>query len=77
MDKDLCHYNIELTYLLFNDDSNLLNSAIELIEGDFSLVVDIEELEALGQESFLTLVGWALLRDLSSHLVLKAIVEDS
>jgi hypothetical protein len=60
------------TNLLLDDDSNLLDSAVELVEGDLALVVDVEELEALSQESLLTLVGRALLRDLRSHLSLKA-----
>lgn len=48
-------------YLFFDDDANLLYSAIELVEGHLALVMYIEELECLGHEAVLALVGRALL----------------
>jgi len=34
-------------YILFDDDSYLLNGSVELVEVDFTLVVDVEEFKAL------------------------------
>jgi hypothetical protein len=36
------------SHVLVNDDSNLFDCSEELVEVDLSLVVDVEELEALG-----------------------------
>ena len=48
-------------YLSLDEDSDLLNSAIELLEVDLTLVVDVEVLETLCKETLLTLVGRAFL----------------
>ena len=63
---------MQISYLLADDDSYLLYGAVELLEGHLSLVVDVEELEALGQESLFPLVGRTLLHQLGLHLRLKA-----
>ena len=54
-------------YLFFDYYSDLLDSAVKLVEGDTSLVVDIEKLEAFSEVSLLCLRLCALLR----HLGLK------
>jgi len=38
---------LRLAYLFLNDDTDLLNSSIELFEVNFTLVVDVKELETL------------------------------
>ena len=40
-------------YVLFYDNTDLFDCAVKLIEVDLSFIVNIEELEALGQESLL------------------------
>ncbi len=59
-------------YLSFNDNSDLLDRAAELIKVDVSLVVDVEELEGLRQERVFALVGGALLEELLAQLCLEA-----
>jgi hypothetical protein len=56
-----------LNYLSRDDDSDLLNGAVELIKVNLTLVLDVEEFEALSQESLLSLVGRAFLHKLGFH----------
>ena len=58
-------------FLYTNDHANFLNGTVELVEGNLSLVVDVEELELLSQESFFILRGWALLHEFGPHLCLE------
>jgi hypothetical protein len=60
------------TYILLNDHSHFLYGPGELIEVDLSLVVDVEKLESLGQETVLLLVCGALLDKFGLQLTLKA-----
>ena len=63
-----------MAYRFLDDDANLLNGAVELVEVDSALVVDVEELEALLQETFLPLVLGALLGDLGPEVDLKSMI---
>ncbi len=58
-------------YIFLDDDAYLLDCAVELIEVDLALVVDVEKLKALGQEALLALRRGTLLHYLGSHFALK------
>jgi len=60
------------SYLFLNDDTDLLNGAEELVEVDFSFVLNVEKLETLGQKTLFALGGRTFLGNLGFHLSLEA-----
>lgn len=60
-----------LEVLFADDDTNFLNGSVELVEVHESFVMNIEELEALGKECFLTLLRRAFLHDLCFQFLLE------
>ena len=64
---------IKFIYLFLNDHTDLLYCAIELINVDFTSVVNVKEFETFCKETFLTLIRWAFLHDLGVHLSLETI----
>jgi len=60
-------------YVSLDQHTNLLNGTVELIEGNLASVLDVEELEASGEELLLSLVRRALLGEFLLQLSLEAI----
>lgn len=62
---------INFIYLFLNDNTDLLNCSVELINVDFTFIVNVKEFKTFCKETFFTLVRWAFLHDLGFHLSLE------